>query len=96
MTERQKTGLWFIITGLLVLSGWFFSYGVVSFMTDSEIGALGDAMNNAGMTDRELYVLGVANVVAMQSISLVGVPLVIAGAAQMALGRTVPKKKSKK
>lgn len=92
MTERQKTGVWFIVTGVLLLSLWIFSYAIVNLVIDSGLFSL--KSNN--LTDEQLYVIGAAGVFAVQLASATGIPLLITGLAQIIIGRQKTKKNSKK
>lgn len=92
MTDRQQTGVWFIITGILLLSLWILSYTIVNWSITSGFFAL----NTSNFSNDQLYVIGASGVVALQLTSLTGVPLVITGLAQVITGAQKAKKSSKK
>lgn len=93
MTERQQTGLWFIATGLLLLSLWIFAYAIVNWSIDS---GLFFGLHAADFTNEQRYMIGVSGVVSIEMVSLAGVPLVITGAIQYFTGAPTSKKKAKK
>lgn len=88
MTERQKTGIWFVVTGALLLSIWTFSYAITNWSIDSGFTSI--TMHN--FSDEQKYILGASGVVALQLISLTGIPFVIAGVAQILIGARTAKK----
>lgn len=92
MTERQKTGVWFIITGILLLSFWIFAYAIVNWSIESGFAAI----NMDNFTDEQKYILGASGVVAIQFMSLAGLPFITIGIAQIIFGAQKAKKSNKK
>lgn len=92
MTERQKTGVWFVITGVLLLSLWCFAYAIVNSSINSGLTIL----DSSNFTDEQGYVIGAAGVASLQFASLTGVPLIVTGLAQIITGTQKAKKKSSK
>lgn len=92
MTDRQQTGIWFTITGILLLSLWVFSYAIVNYLFDINLLAL----NGDSLSDEHLYTFGASCIAALQLASLTGIPLLITGIAQTITGRKKAKKSSKK
>lgn len=89
MTDRQTTGLWFIVTGILLLSLWLFAFAIVNLSIDVGFAAV----NSSSFSDEQQYLLGAAGVVALQFVSLTGIPVIITGVAQMISGAPKAKKK---
>lgn len=93
MTDRQITGVWFIITGLLLLSFWVTSYAIVNWAITSGFVSL---VNNASFTNDQKFVLGASSVVSLQYVSLTGVPFLLTGLVQVITGASKSKKKNTK
>ena len=91
VTDRQITGLWFIITGLLLLSLSFFSYAIVNWAISSGF----TIVNTANFTNDQKFILGASGVVSLQYASLTGIPLLMTGLAQVIMGTSKSKKKIK-
>lgn len=94
MSDRQQTGVWFVITGILLLSFWVFAYAIVNWWLTSSLFIL----NASNFSAEQLYIIGASGVVAVQLMSLTGVPFVITGLAQIVAGaqKADKTKKSKK
>lgn len=92
MAERQQTGLWFIVTGILILSFWFFAYHIVNWSINSEFLAL----DTNKFSDDQQYTIGASAVVTVKLISLIGIPFLITGIAQILGGMKKAKKSPKK
>ncbi len=92
MTERQKTGIWFVITGVLLLSLWTVAYAIVNWSIESGFAAI----NMDNFSDEHKYILGASGVVALQLASLTGIPFVITGVAQIITGTQTANKSKKK
>lgn len=88
ITDRQQTGIWFAVVGVLLLSFWFLSFSIVNWA----IGTGYLSLPEANFTDEQLYVIGGASVASVQFASLLGIPFIFVGLAQVATGF----KKSKK
>lgn len=93
MTERQITGIWFIITGVLLLSMWLSPHLITSWYL-VEGNSLLRAENTAALTDEHLYSIGLAVTMAVQLFSLSGIPFLVTGVSQFIIG--MPRKKLKK
>ncbi len=82
MTERQQTGLWFIITGILLLSLSVLASSIASWAISS-----GFILSNvSSFSNEQSILLGASAVVAIQLVSLTGVPFLITGLAQIVFG----------
>jgi predicted phage tail protein len=94
MTDRQKTGVWFVVTGILLLSIWIFSDAIVNTM----INAMPDlfAPGTRYFTNEQQYVIGASGVFALRLTSVTGIPLIITGLAQIITGMQKAKKSSRK
>ncbi len=90
MTDRQQTGVWFVITGVLLLSLWVFSYVIVNWAINSGFVSL------TGLSDEQSHVVGASGVAALQLISLTGIPFVITGLAQIFIGSKQTKRSTKR
>lgn len=91
MTERQKTGVWSIVVGALLLLIWVLSYAIQNVLIDSKFLAI----STWNLSDEQRYVLGASSVVTLQLISLTGIPFILVGIAQVLLGaQKNPKKKN--
>jgi hypothetical protein len=90
MTYRQQTGLWFFISGVLILSLWVLAYPVTNWAYD--LGLL--SFKYGVFTNEQLFLLGGAGVVSLRMASLTGIPFLITGLAQIIIG--IDKKKTKK
>lgn len=93
MTERQQTGLWFILTGFILLSLWIFAFPIVHWSIDSGFLVI---QNSPALTDEQRYVVGASGVVALELVSLTGIPFLITGLAQFIVGAPKSRKKAKK
>ncbi len=82
MTDRQQTGIWFVITGVLLLSLSIFASSIVNWAISS--GFILSNTNN--FSNEQSLVLGGSALVAIKLISLSGLPLVITGLAQIVTG----------
>ncbi|MBP9667641.1 hypothetical protein KBD87_02440 [Candidatus Saccharibacteria bacterium] len=91
LTDRQQTGVWFIITGVLLVSFYVFSYAIVNWMI-----SFGLFMPNSHFSEEQLYAMGGSSVVAMQLVSLTGIPFLLTGVAQVVLGKQKATKSSRK
>lgn len=92
MTERQQTGVWFVVTRLLLLSLWFLSYAIISAMIN--LGYFTNVFNISNLTNEQQFALGYSATLSVQLISFTGIPFLITGIAQILSG--VKKKASKK
>jgi len=92
MTDRQQTGIWFIIVGIALLSLWTLSYAIVNWAVEVNF----TSINMHNFSDEQKYILGASGVVALQLISLTGAPFVMAGVAQIIIGRPKTKKANRK
>lgn len=93
MTERQQTGLWFILTGFILLSLWTSAFAIVNWSIDSGFLFI---QNSHELTDEQRYVVGASGVAALELISLTGIPFLITGLAQLIVGAPKSRKKAKK
>lgn len=91
MTERQQTGVWFMITGLLLLSLWIFAYKIMNWFIDFNLLNL----NEKNLTEDQLYVIGASGVVSLCLASVTGIPLLITGLAQFIIGKQTKKNRKK-
>lgn len=91
MTERQQTGIWFVITGILLLSLWIFAYAIANWSIDSGF----ITANTNTFSDDQKFVLGASGVVALQLVSLTGIPFVITGVIQILVGAKTTKSNKK-
>jgi hypothetical protein len=92
MTQRQQTGVWFIVTGILLLSLWVFAYAIINSLFSSGLILLDESK----FTDESIYLIGASGVVSLQLASLTGVPFLITGLAQLITGKQTSKKSNKK
>ncbi len=83
MTERQQTGVWFVITGILLLSFKLLAFALTDWAILSGFLSLPEEV----FTTDQRYTLGGASVVSLQLISLAGIPFLLTGLAQIVIGR---------
>ncbi len=93
LTERQQTGVWFLITGIFLLSFWFFSYSIVNWSSDLFVSTID---NTTPLSNDQLFAAGVAAVFAVQLMALTGIPFIITGISQIIIGAQKTKRGKKK
>lgn len=92
MSDRQQTGVWFIVTGVLLLSLWILSYPIANWSIDSHF----FPFHTEGFSNEQQYILGGSAVIGLQLTSLTGIPLVLTGLAQIIVGKNKDRKKNSK